>query len=84
MAYGMDYMALRYFNAAGAALGDSIGEDHNPESHLTPLILKTAQGVRDHISIYGTDYPMLAPSCNDHWGLFSPLCKILLDICRYP
>lgn len=57
MAYGMKYAALRYFNAAGAALDGTIGEDHNPESHLIPLILKTAQGVRDHISIFGTDYP---------------------------
>ena len=56
-AYGLHYVALRYFNAAGAALDGSIGEDHNPESHLIPLILKTAQGVRDHIAIYGTDYP---------------------------
>ena len=63
MAYGMDYVALRYFNAAGAALDGSIGEDHNPESHLIPLILKAAQGVRDHISIYGTDYPTPDGTC---------------------
>lgn len=43
-AYGLSYVALRYFNAAGAALDGTIGEDHNPESHLIPLILKTAQG----------------------------------------
>ena len=63
MAYGMDYVALRYFNAAGAIQDGSIGEDHNPETHLIPLILKTAQGVRDHISIFGTDYPTPDGTC---------------------
>lgn len=63
MAYSMKYAALRYFNAAGAAPDGSIGEDHHPESHLIPLILKTAQGVRDHISIYGTDYPTPDGTC---------------------
>jgi UDP-glucose 4-epimerase len=43
-AYGINYTALRYFNAAGASLDGHIGEDHNPESHLIPLILKTALG----------------------------------------
>lgn len=62
-AYGLCYVALRYFNAAGAAEGGYIGEDHNPETHLIPLILKTAQGVRDHISIYGTDYPTKDGTC---------------------
>lgn len=62
-AYGLHYVALRYFNAAGAALDGSIGEDHKPESHLIPLILKTAQGVRDHIAIYGTDYPTPDGTC---------------------
>lgn len=55
-AYGLKWMALRYFNAAGAVLDGSIGEDHTPESHLIPLILKTALGKREAISIYGTDY----------------------------
>lgn len=62
-AYGLRYIALRYFNAAGAAEGGYIGEDHNPETHLIPLILKTAQGIRDHISIYGTDYPTKDGTC---------------------
>jgi UDP-glucose 4-epimerase len=55
-AYGIKYTALRYFNAAGAHLGGKIGEDHNPESHLIPIILQTALGKRDCISIYGDDY----------------------------
>ena len=62
-AYGMTYVALRYFNAAGAAEDGSIGEDHNPESHLIPLVLKTAQGVRDKVAIFGTDYPTEDGTC---------------------
>jgi len=56
MAYGLKYVSLRYFNAAGALAGGQIGEDHDPESHLLPLILQTALGQRPAISIYGTDY----------------------------
>ncbi len=63
MAYGMDYVAFRYFNAAGASLDGVIGEDHDPESHLIPLVLKAAQGVRDHISVFGTDYPTKDGTC---------------------
>lgn len=55
-AYGMRYVALRYFNVAGAKLDGTIGEDHTPESHLVPLILQTALGQRDKISIFGDDY----------------------------
>ncbi len=53
-AYGMKYAALRYFNAAGAS--EKYGEDHDPESHLIPLVLQTALGKRDHIEVFGTDY----------------------------
>lgn len=63
MAYGMRYAALRYFNAAGASLARDIGEDHTTETHLIPLVLKTAQGVRDKISVYGTDYPTKDGTC---------------------
>lgn len=62
-AYGLNYVALRYFNAAGAAILGNIGEDHNPETHLIPLILQTALGKRDHIAIYGTDYPTPDGTC---------------------
>jgi UDP-glucose 4-epimerase len=54
--YDMTYCALRYFNACGAHPGGHIGEDHDPESHLIPLVLQVALGQRDHISIFGTDY----------------------------
>lgn len=54
---GLRYTAIRYFNAAGASEDASIGEAHNPETHLIPLILKTATGERKSISIFGTDFP---------------------------
>ena len=54
--HGLRYASLRYFNASGAACPD-LGEDHSPESHLIPLILKVALGQRPNISIFGTDYP---------------------------
>jgi UDP-arabinose 4-epimerase len=55
-AYGMTYAALRYFNAAGADPDCEIGEAHDPEPHLVPLVLATALGRRAQIDIYGTDY----------------------------
>jgi UDP-glucose-4-epimerase GalE len=57
MAHGVTYTALRYFNAAGADVGGEIGEDHQPEEHLIPLVLEVALGRRSHIDLYGTDYP---------------------------
>ncbi|OFV71301.1 UDP-glucose 4-epimerase GalE [Acetobacterium wieringae] len=62
-AYGLKSMTFRYFNAAGAHPSGEIGEDHNPETHLLPLILKTALGQRDKISIFGEDYPTPDGSC---------------------
>jgi UDP-arabinose 4-epimerase len=56
-AYGLRSVSLRYFNAAGADPEGEIGELHDPETHLIPLILQTALGQRPHIDIYGTDYP---------------------------
>ena len=56
-AYGMRYAALRYFNAAGADADGEIGEDHEPETHLIPLVLRAALGRGNPIEIYGTDYP---------------------------
>jgi UDP-glucose 4-epimerase len=55
-AYGMGYAALRYFNAAGASSDGTIGEDHDPETHLIPLIIYAAVGKRPHIEVFGTDY----------------------------
>lgn len=62
-AYGIKYVVLRYFNAAGAHKSGKIGEDHNPESHLIPLILQVALGKRDKILIFGDDYKTEDGSC---------------------
>ncbi len=62
-AYGLSYAALRYFNASGAAADGSIGEDHDPETHLIPLVLQVALGQREHISIFGTDYDTPDGTC---------------------
>ncbi|MEG2381162.1 MAG: UDP-glucose 4-epimerase GalE, partial [Oscillospiraceae bacterium] len=62
-AYGIQYTALRYFNAAGAHISGKIGEDHTPESHLIPIILATALGQRESISIFGDDYPTEDGTC---------------------
>lgn len=62
-AYGMKFVALRYFNVAGAKLDGSIGEEHTPESHLVPLILQTALGQRDELTIFGDDYATLDGTC---------------------
>lgn len=62
-AYGIRYAALRYFNAAGSNTDVEIGEDHFPESHLIPLVIKTALGQRSHIGIFGDDYPTADGTC---------------------
>ena len=62
-AHGMKYVSLRYFNACGAHISGKIGEAHNPESHLIPIILQTANGTRDHISVFGTDYDTPDGTC---------------------
>ncbi|MEM9645333.1 MAG: UDP-glucose 4-epimerase GalE [Planctomycetota bacterium] len=62
-AYGFAYAALRYFNAAGARPDGSIGEDHDPESHIIPIVLQVALGQRDFITIYGDDYPTEDGTC---------------------
>ncbi|WP_188454896.1 UDP-glucose 4-epimerase GalE [Virgibacillus oceani] len=62
-AYGIKYVSLRYFNVAGARETAEIGEDHNPESHLIPIILQTALGQRSHITIFGDDYDTPDGTC---------------------
>ena len=61
--YELGYAALRYFNAAGAASDGTIGEDHDPETHLIPIVLQVALGQRSHVDIYGTDYPTSDGTC---------------------
>ncbi|MBU1117950.1 UDP-glucose 4-epimerase GalE [Patescibacteria group bacterium] len=63
LAYGLRYVALRYFNACGANPEADVGENHNPESHLIPLVLDAAIGKRENIKIFGTDYPTPDGTC---------------------
>lgn len=62
-AYGLNYCCLRYFNAAGSDPEGEIGESHDPETHLIPLILMAATGERECIKVFGTDYPTRDGSC---------------------
>lgn len=62
-AYGIRYVVLRYFNVAGAHTNGIIGEDHNPETHLIPIILEAALGKRDEIAIFGDDYDTPDGTC---------------------
>ncbi|UFJ40720.1 UDP-glucose 4-epimerase GalE [Brevibacillus humidisoli] len=62
-AYGIKSVSLRYFNAAGAHPDGWIGEDHQPETHLIPIILQVALGQREHVAIFGDDYPTEDGTC---------------------
>ena len=62
-AYGIKYAILRYFNAAGADPEGMIGEDHDPETHLIPLVLDVALGKREYIEVFGDDYPTKDGTC---------------------
>jgi UDP-glucose 4-epimerase len=62
-AYGIGYAALRYFNAAGARPDGSIGEDHDPETHLIPIVLQVVLGQRDKITVFGDDYSTPDGTC---------------------
>lgn len=62
-AHGIKYMSLRYFNAAGADPEGNVGEDHNPETHLIPIIMQVLLGKRKKLSIFGTDYPTPDGTC---------------------
>lgn len=62
-AYGLQYMILRYFNAAGADPEGRLGESHTPETHLIPLVLKAAKGELPNIKVFGTDYDTPDGTC---------------------
>ncbi len=62
-AYGLRHVNLRYFNAAGADPEGELGEAHDPETHLIPLVIEVALGQRPHIAIFGTDYPTPDGTC---------------------
>lgn len=63
LAHGLRYVSLRYFNACGAHVSGQIGEAHNPESHLIPLILQVPNGKREFIGVFGDDYPTKDGTC---------------------
>ncbi len=63
IAYDFGYAALRYFNAAGASPDGDLGEDHDPESHLIPIVLQVALGQRENITVFGDDYPTPDGTC---------------------
>ncbi len=63
VAHDLKAVCLRYFNAAGADPDGETGEDHDPETHLIPLVLDAAAGLRPHIAVFGTDYPTADGTC---------------------
>jgi len=80
-AHGLRFVALRYFNAAGATA--QRGEDHDPETHLIPLVLWTAQGRRAHISVFGTDYATHDGTCVRDYIHVSDLASAHLAALKY-
>ncbi|MBI5853511.1 MAG: UDP-glucose 4-epimerase GalE [Planctomycetes bacterium] len=62
-AHGLESVALRYFNAAGADPQARIGEDHEPETHLIPIVIQVAQARREHVTVFGNDYPTQDGTC---------------------
>ncbi|MFA7076269.1 MAG: UDP-glucose 4-epimerase GalE, partial [Candidatus Izemoplasmatales bacterium] len=62
-AYGIKYVSLRYFNVAGASSDSSIGEDHNPETHLIPIVLQVPLGKREFLTVFGDDYQTPDGTC---------------------
>jgi UDP-glucose 4-epimerase len=63
VAHQFKSVCFRYFNAAGADPDGRLGEDHDPETHLIPLVLQTAMGIREAIAVFGTDYPTTDGTC---------------------
>jgi len=74
-AYGLRSASLRYFNAAGAHRDGSLGERHNPETHLIPLVLQAASGRRASVSIFGADYPTRDGTCVRDYIHVEDLCE---------
>jgi UDP-glucose 4-epimerase len=74
-AYGLKTMSLRYFNAAGADPDGELGEDHDPETHLIPLVLKTALGQRPQVDIFGDDYSTPDGTCVRDYIHIEDLCQ---------
>ena len=82
-AYGLKYVVLRYFNAAGADPDGEIGESHNPETHIIPLVLDAASGKRPDIKVFGTDYPTPDGSCVRDYIHVTDLAQAHLQALQY-
>jgi len=82
-AYGLRYVIFRYFNAAGHDVESGLTERHEPETHLLPLIMQTADGKRKFISIYGTDYETDDGTCVRDYIHVNDLCMAHLNGLRY-
>lgn len=80
---GPGVVALRYFNAAGAAEDGTLGEAHEPETHLIPLALEVASGRRQHLNLYGTDFPTRDGTCIRDYVHVEDLAQAHLDALRY-
>jgi len=68
------FASLRYFNVAGSATDGSLGEDHDPETHLIPVVLQAAMGKRDKVTVFGTDYPTPDGTCSRDYIHVEDLC----------
>jgi UDP-glucose 4-epimerase len=73
-AYDFGFAALRYFNAAGASPRGGIGEDHDPETHLIPIVLQVALGQRAQVTVFGEDYPTPDGTCIRDYVHVDDLC----------
>ncbi|MBU0498483.1 MAG: UDP-glucose 4-epimerase GalE [Gammaproteobacteria bacterium] len=82
-AYGLRSVSLRYFNAAGADPEGELGERHEPETHLIPLVLQAASGRRDRIAVYGTDYETGDGSCVRDYIHVWDLCEAHLQALKW-
>lgn len=82
-AYGLKYAALRYFNAAGADPESALGERHEPETHLIPIVLQAAAGTRGPVTVYGADYDTPDGTCLRDYVHVSNLCEAHLATLDY-
>lgn len=82
-AFDLRSVSLRYFNATGADPDALLGERHNPETHLIPLVLKVAKGEKSHLDIYGDDYPTVDGTCIRDYIHVQDLCRAHLLALNY-
>ncbi|WAM30974.1 UDP-glucose 4-epimerase GalE [Caldicellulosiruptor naganoensis] len=82
-AYGLKFVSLRYFNVAGAHPDGIIGEDHNPETHLIPIVLQAALGIREKVTVYGNDYNTKDGTCIRDYIHVLDLCDAHLKALEY-